>query len=166
SEFYRGEMFAIAGGSRRHNELCGRLIGILFGRLRGSGCKVYPSDMKVQTGPDGLYTYPDVAVVCGDPICADGGDEILVNPKVIFEVLSKSTEVNKFQQYKQIESLEEYVLVSQTEPLIERFGRRPGAPWAAYSEARGLDVQLQLDSLGVEIPLSEIYQDVVFEIDA
>lgn len=167
SEFYQGEMFAMPGGTRKHNELCGRLIGLLFGRLGGTGCTIYPSDMKVQTGPDGLYTYPDVTIVCGAPVCIDSRDEVLINPKVIFEVLSKSTEIKdrifKFQRYKQVASLEEYVLVSQAEPLIERFGRRPGAPWAAYSEARGLEAKLELDSLGIEIPLIEIYRDIEFE---
>src|SRR5882724_12467299 len=91
SEFYRGEMFAMAGGTGSHNELSGRIIGILFGRLVGRGCKVYTSDMRVRTGQEGLYTYPDVTVTCGKPIFADGKRDVLVNPKLIFEVLSKST---------------------------------------------------------------------------
>jgi len=91
SEFYRGEMFAMAGASPNHNELVGRLIGILFARLSGRGCKIYPSDMRLRTASDTddtLYTYPDVTVVCGKPILAHGQLDVLVNPTVIFEVLS------------------------------------------------------------------------------
>ena len=167
SEYYRGEMFAMAGGTGCHNELSGRIIGILFGRLVGRGCKVYTSDMKVRTGPLDLYTYPDVTIACGKPMFADGKSDVLVNPKVIFEVLSKSTESKdrgfKFQHYKMIPSLEEYVLVSKSEHYIESWSRSPGAAWSGYSEPRGLDAILELKSLGVEIALAEVYRDVELE---
>ena len=167
SEYYRGEMFAMAGGSRVHSRLNVRLASIMLNRLDGTGCEVHGSDMKVQTGRDGLYTYPDVTVVCGKPVFADGQSDVLVNPKLIFEVLSKSTEEKdrgfKFQQYKMIASLEEYVLVSQSEPLVERYGRQPGAAWTDYSEARGLEAAIEIRSLGLAIKLAEIYRDVDFE---
>ena len=167
SEYYRGEMFAMAGGSPRHSRFAARLIRAVMNRMDGKDCEAYTSDLKVLTEPDGLYTYPDVSVVCGKPILADGEDDVIVNPKIIFEVLSKSTEAHdrgfKFQQYKQIESLDQYVLVSQTEPLIESFSRGPDRSWTEYSEARGMQAVLVLKCLGIEIPLADICQDAGFE---
>jgi Uma2 family endonuclease len=167
SEYYRGEMFAMAGGSPKHSARAANLIGLLFNRLRGKGCQIFTSDLRVRTGANGLYTYPDISVVCGKPMYATDEGDVLINPKVIFEVLSPSTEGKdrgfKFQQYKQIESLQEYVLVSQTEPLVERFGRALGGAWTGYSEARGVDATLTLESLGIEIALAEIYQDIEFD---
>ena len=167
SEYYRGEMFAMAGGTGSHSELAGVLIRLIGNRLAGRGCKVYTSDMKIQIEPGGLNTYPDVSVVCGKPVFSTLTKEALVNPKLIVEVLSKSTEANdrgfKFQEYKKVASLEEYVLVSQTEPLVELFGRRAGAAWTDYSEARGMTARIDLKSLGIEIPLEEIYGQIDFE---
>ena len=167
SEFYRGEMFAMAGGTENHADLGLALASILRARLAGLGCKVFNSDMKVRTGDTGLYTYPDVSVVCGKRQFAKGQREVLINPKLIIEVLSKSTEAKdrgfKFQLYKQIESLEEYVLVSQHEPLVERFGRPPHGAWSDYSEARGLEATLILKSLDLALPLSEIYHEIEFD---
>ena len=166
SEYYRGEMFAMAGGSPRHSLLAARLIGTLLNRLKGKGCEVYTSDLKVLTQPNGLYTYPDVTVVRGKPLLADDEPDVIVNPKVVFEVLSKSTEGHdrgfKFQQYKKIESLDQYALVSQTEPLIESFSRGVGRAWTEYSEARGVEAKLVLKPLDIELPLAEIYQDFDF----
>ena len=167
SEYYRGEMFAMAGGTSNHSELGVIMTSLLRNRLAGRGCKVYNSDMKVQIEPGGLNTYPDASVVCCKPVFSTATKEALVNPKLLVEILSKSTEANdrgfKFQEYKKIESLEEYVLVSQTEPLIERFGRRPGGAWTDYSEARGMDARIELKSLGIELTLEEIYREIDFE---
>ena len=167
SEYFKGEMYAMAGGTANHSDLAGSLNAIFRNRLAGRNCKVFNSDMRVRTGADGLYTYPDVSVVCGPRIFADDEGDVLVNPKLIVEVLSKSTQANdrgyKFQEYKKIASLEEYVLVSQSEPLIERYWRAPGGAWSAYAEARGLNAPLLLQSLGIEIPLAEIYRDIELE---
>jgi len=167
SEYYRGEMFAMAGGTGKHSEVGVLIATSLRSRLSKRGCKIYNSDMRVLTDATGLCTYPDVTVVCGKPAFADDSKDVLVNPKVIFEVLSDSTEGHdrgfKFQQYKRIETLEEYVLVSQAEPLVESFGRSPGGAWTEYSESRGMDGVLSLKSLCLEIPLNEIYEDVEFE---
>ena len=167
SEYYRGEMFAMAGGTGKHSILAARMIRLLGNRLVGRGCETYTSDMKVQIEPGGLHTYPDVSVVCGKPEYTDDVEDVLVNPKLIVEVLSKSTEAqdrgSKFQEYKKIASLEEYVLVSKTKALVERFGRRPGAEWTQYAEARGMKAIIELQSLGIAIPLEEIYSEIMFE---
>ena len=164
SEYYRGEMFAMAGGTGNHSDLAGCLNWALRNRLAGRACKVYNSDMKVQIEPGGLNTYPDLSVVCCKPVFSTPTKEALINPKLIVEVLSRSTEANdrgfKFQEYKKIASLEEYVLVSQTAPLIEFFGRRPGAAWTDYSEARGMGARLELKSLNIELSLEEIYREI------
>jgi Uma2 family endonuclease len=164
SEFYKGEMFPMPGGTANHSELAVTLGSILRVRLMGRACKVFNSDLKVRTGEDGLYTYPDVSVVCGERIFADDETDVLLNPKLIVEVLSKSNEAHdrgfKFREYKKIASLEEYILVSQFEPLIERFRREPGGLWISCSEAHGMDATLVLESLGLEIPLAEIYRDI------
>lgn len=167
SEYFGGEMFAMPGGTRRHSRLGMDLGRILMNRLKdcGSPCEVFGPDMKVRTGPDGLYTYPDVSVACGEPD-TDLSD-FLTRPKLIIEVLSDSTEAKdrgfKFQHYKRIPTLEEYILVSQFEPLIERFWRAPGGEWTGYSEMRGLEATLVLESVSLAIPLAEIYQGVHFE---
>ena len=166
SEYYQGEMFAMAGGTRRHSQVAACIIRVLGNRLLGKGCQIYTSDLKVRTEPNGLYTYPDVTIVCGKPIQMEDEPHVIVNPKILFEVLSPSTEAHdrgfKFHQYKHIESLTEYVLVSQSEALVEWFSREAGQPWTKYSEARGLNGILVLASLGIEVPLAEIYQDVDF----
>jgi Uma2 family endonuclease len=166
SEYFGGEMFAMPGGTRRHSRLGLDIGWILSSRLKESGspCEVFGPDMKVGTGPDGLYTYPDVSVTCGEP--ATDLTDFLERPKLIIEVLSASTEAHdrgfKFEQYKRIDTLEEYVLVSQLEPLIERFWRAAGGEWTGHSEVRGLDASLTLASVGLTIPLSEIYAGVQF----
>ena len=163
SEYYQGEMFVMAGGTRRHSRLAVRFASMLQARLDGRGCEIYKCDIKVQIEPGGLNTYPDVSVACGEPQFTTEVGEVLVNPRVIVEVLSKSTEANdrgfKFQEYKKIRSLQEYILVSQTEPLIERFGRNSAGVWTEYSEARGLEAVIELKSLGIEIPLEELYRE-------
>jgi Uma2 family endonuclease len=167
SEYFGGEMFAMAGGTGPHANLAANLIGTLYARLAGKGCHTYTSDMKVRTGASGLHTYPDVSVVCGSPKFADDRCDVLVNPKLIIEVLSESTEAKdrgfKFQQYKRIESLHEYVLVSQTEALVERFWRDETGAWTHYAETRGLEATVTLRSLDVTIPLAEMYRDIDFE---
>jgi Uma2 family endonuclease len=165
SEYFNGEMYAMAGSSRAHSKLSMRLARILMDHLDGSECEVYGSDMKVCTDPKGLHAYPDVTVACGEQ--SDDQSDVLTKPRVIIEVLSKSTEATdrgfKFHQYQEIATLVEYVLVSQSEPLIERFWRAPEGEWSGYSKTHGLEATLKVGSLNVEIPLAEIYRGVEFE---
>jgi Uma2 family endonuclease len=167
SEYFNGEMFAMAGGTPTHSELAANLITVIRSRLVGRGCKVYTSDLRVRTGTTtGLYTYPDVTVVCGKPVFATDEADVLTNPTLLVEVLSKSTEAKdrgfKFQQYKQIATLMEYVLVSQTEPLVERFWRSAGGEWT-YADAHGMEATIGLNSIGIDVALAEIYRDIEFE---
>lgn len=165
SEYFRGEIFAMAGGSPRHSQLKTNLIIAAGTPLRGHTCTLYDSDLRILVSPTGLYTYPDASIVCGPLELADGQKDVVVNPTVLFEVLSDSTEAydrgQKFANYRQIESLQEYVLVSQSEVLVERFQRNPDNTWT-LTESRGIDSQLALNSVGIAIPLREIYDKVDF----
>jgi len=165
-EYIAGEVFAMTGASEAHNLITSNVIFALRSQMRGRPCKVYPGDMRVQIRPSGLYTYPDISVVCGESILADDQHlDTLTNPMLIIEVLSPSTELydrgRKFQYYRQIESLREYVLIAQDAPRIERFVRQ-GDVWQ-FSDAVGLDASLELPSIGCTLALGDIYEQVTFE---
>ncbi len=165
SQFYRGEMFAMSGASREHNRISRNLIARIDERLREGPCEVYGSDMRVRVDLTGLYTYPDVVIACGELRFVDDHVDTLTNPKVLFEILSDSTEKydrgTKSNHYRQIESLQEYVLVSQTDPHVEVFHRQPDGNWL-LREARALEESITLHSIGITLPLSEIYLRVEF----
>jgi len=140
----------------------------LHARLKKRPCSVGASDLRLRVSPDGLYTYPDVLVICGDPRFADDRRDTLLNPALIVEVLSPSAEAYdrgfKSAQYRTVESLEEYALVSQAEPRVEVFRRQPGGHWL-LSEAIGIDAICDFESLECAVPLAEIYAKVTFSPD-
>jgi Uma2 family endonuclease len=164
SEYYNGRMYAMSGASRTHVLVTSNLTRELGNALKGGPCLVYASDLRVSTGK--LYTYPDVAVVCGKETFSDNRQDTLVNPTVIVEVLSPSTEAYdrglKFSLYWSIESLREYVLVWQARPQVEVFRRQAGGTWLMEASV-GLDARCRFESLGCELPLAEIYANVTFE---
>jgi Uma2 family endonuclease len=169
SEFYRGEIFAMGGGSPRHNDISGNVYHALRTQLRESTCRPYNSDQRLSVKPAGLHTYADVSVVCG-PLHMDRDDrDAITNPRVIFEVLSRSTERydrgKKFELYRGIATLAEYVLISQDEPHIERFQRQSDNSWL-LTEAGGLDAAMDLASITCHLTLAEIYDNVDFETHA
>jgi Uma2 family endonuclease len=157
-EYEGGEIFAMAGGSRRHHALASRISAALE-TARGPGCVAFQSDQKVRVLATGRATYPDATLVCGriegDP--ADALGATITNPTLLVEVLSPSTEQedrgNKWQHYQLIPSLQEYVLVSQAEPRIERYRRLPSGAWE-YSDATTGTVEL---SSGARIDLARLY---------
>ena len=165
SEYWSGQMFAMAGASREHNLISLNVAAEARFHLRGGPCETYTNDMRVQVSATGLYTYPDVAVVCGEPLFLDSEVDTLLNPLVLVEVLSDSTgsydRGGKWKNYQRLDSLQEYVLISQEEPRVERYVRQPNGQWL-YSQVDGLDAVLPLDALGVTLPLSEIYARVKF----
>ncbi len=128
-------------------------------------CTLYDSYLRILVDQTGLYTYPDASIVRGAPEFADGQSDGVLNPTALFEVLSDSTEAydrgRKFGHYRRIESLREYVLVSQKEPLVERFQRNADNTWT-LTESRGLDATLTLASIDISIPLSKIYNKLDF----
>jgi Uma2 family endonuclease len=164
-EYLAGRLYAMAGGSARHNRIAGSAFAALYAQLRGRDCTVYPSDMRVHVTQTGLYTYPDITVVCGREQYLDDKEDTLLNPLVIIEVLSPSTEKydrgKKFQHYRSILALREYLLIAQDEPRIEHFLRQPDNTWL-FSEANGLDAVLELASIQGTLQLAEVYETVSF----
>ncbi len=165
SEFYRGEMFAMAGASRRHNLIAAAIARLLGNQLVDQSCEVYASDMRVKVSATGLYTYPDVVVTCDGPRFEDEQVDTLLNPKVLIEILSDATEKYdrgaKWAQYRELPSLQEYVLVSQDSPLVECYLRQPEGNWLLRS-SNSLADELRLESLDVRIPLAEVYRQIEF----
>jgi Uma2 family endonuclease len=163
SEYYRGEIFAMAGASYAHGLLISHLNFELLLGLRGRPCHVITNDLRVRTGQAGLYTYPDLVAICGEPRFEDNRPDTLLNPVLIVEVLSKSTESNdrglKFHEYGRIESLQQYVLVSQETRQIEVFTRAEEGAWT-YRDFQGADAVCEFSSLGCSVNLADVYRDV------
>ncbi|MEN9575865.1 MAG: hypothetical protein RL514_3720 [Verrucomicrobiota bacterium] len=164
SEFYDGETFAMAGGTAVHSLIGTNAAGEFRDKLRGKKCVPYNADLRILVEANGLFTYPDLSVICGPLQFADA-DDTVTNPSVLVEVLSPSTEAydrgQKFLLYRQIPSLREYLLVSQHEPLLEMFVRQADNLWV-LREAAGLTAQLEIPSLEISISLAEIYAGVAF----
>ncbi|HEV8160002.1 MAG TPA: Uma2 family endonuclease [Pyrinomonadaceae bacterium] len=165
SEYFDGEIYAMAGAKRRHNVIAWNVGGELRQHLKGKNCEAYPADMRVFVPQTGLYTYPDLVVVCGEPKFQDDTFDTLLNPILIVEVLSDTTENydrgKKFQHYRSIESLHEYVLVSQDEARIEKYVKRSDGFWL-LSEAVGLDLEIEFASIECRISLAEVYDKIDF----
>ena len=185
SEYMDGERLAMAGASPEHDTIVVNLVVSIGHQLKGSPCKVHSSDMRVAVSSANAYTYPDVSICCEDARYVRRGSGNLLNPVVIIEVLSPSTELydrrKKFRMYKEIPSLKEYVLVSQDEVLVERFARQPnagpegglrhdgaesrgrlrlnGADWL-YSSLSSLDDSLKLHSVHVTLTLRDVYDRI------
>jgi Uma2 family endonuclease len=162
-EFYRGEIFAMAGASFRHNQITGNTYHALRNKLAGKTCQPFGSDLRIRVQRRDLYTYADALVVCGKAELTNEKPESVTNPRVIVEVLSKSTENydrgQKWEFYQQLDSLREYLLVSQEEAKVTRYYRESGGPWM-YELVAGLDQNLRLSSIECELPLAEIYENV------
>ena len=164
SEFFHGEMFAMAGGSPMHSLIAANLIRELGTKLKRAP-RPFTSDLRLKVDATGLFTYPDVSVLCGPLEFAAGTDDTAVNPTLIVEVLSDSTEAydrgEKFRQYRLMPALQEFLLVSQRLPRIEQFMRRAQGEWALQT-AEGRDATLTLPSLQVTLELNEVFAGVEF----
>jgi Uma2 family endonuclease len=164
-EFLDGTVYAMSGASRAHSAIGYNLAGITHRQFSGTPCTGYTSDMKVRAGDAGLYAYPDLTVVCGEPLVHDDHGDVLLNPVVIFEILSRSTEAydrgEKFERYKTIETLTDYVLVSQDRARLEHFSRQPDGTWS-LTEVSGLESSLDMASVNCRLPLAEVYDRIEF----
>jgi Uma2 family endonuclease len=151
------------GGAFFHSVILGNLVGLIGQQVRTQRQTLCLLGQRVHIPATGLYTYSDIAVVCGEPLSADEHQDTLLNPRLIIEVLSPTTEAydrgKKFQHYQSIESLAEYLLVSQSEPRIEQFLRQDDNRWL-LAAATGLDAMLPLPSIQCELALVEIYEKV------
>lgn len=165
SEFFKGEIFAMSRVNREHNRIKENLVGELGTRLKGGPCQTYSSDQRVLVEATGLYTYPDIVILCGPGTYDPADRDTLTNPTAIIEVLSPSTERYdrgaKFRNYQQIPSLIEYVLVTQDEAVCERFVRQADGSWALVSFVE-LTATLVFTSIPARIPLTDIYAGVAF----
>lgn len=163
NEYLNGEIFAMTGASRRHNLITSNVNSSLNSQLKGRQCEVYVSDMRVKVSPTGLYTYPDVVVACGSPIFEDDEVDTLTNPTLIIEVLSASTEGydrgDKFGHYRKLDSLSEYILISQDKSNVEHYVRRPDNQWL-LSEANDLQATIDLPSIKCTLTLADVYDKV------
>jgi Uma2 family endonuclease len=161
SEFYKGEIFAMAGAKRTHNLIVTNLLREISAHFKGKPCKVYPSDMKVKNAKDRFFTYPDVTIVCGKAEFLNKNQDVLLNPLVIIEVLSESTEKydrgTKFDLYRNIPSLNEYILVNSEERKIESYVRE-GENWV-YTESRE-GQPFSIKTTEVSLDLDEVYDKV------
>ena len=161
-EYYNGEIFAMAGASLSHNEIAANVLSELRAFLRNSDCGVYGSDLRVQT-PGGLYTYPDVSVICGSVHLAPDRSDTATNPIIIVEVLSDATEEydrgDKFTLYKAILPLGHYLLISQTKILVDHFQRIKGEEWNCHPMTKPGDL-IAIPELHIELSLQHIYRRV------
>ena len=165
-EYVDGVVYDMSGGTAAHALLTARLTAELGLQLRGKPCRPYSADLRVHDAETGAYTYPDLTIVCGELQLLDEHRDTLLNPTVVVEVLSPSTEAydrsRKFAHYRRIASLRDYILVSQDAPLMEVFSRREGDAWL-YTPYEGLDASAEVTSIGCTVPLAEVYAGVSFE---
>ncbi len=163
-EFYDGDVFAMAGASRKHVRVNGNAFASLHAQLRDKNCTIYMTDIRVRISAK-TYVYPDVVVVCGAEKFLDEEVDTLINPTLVVEVLSPSTEkhdrTGKFQQYQLLDSLQEYLLVSQDKAQVERYLRQENGEWA-FTEITGLEATLELPSIGCTLSLADVYEKVEF----
>lgn len=164
SEYLNGEMFAMGGASPAHNLIVTNTVRELSTQLKARPCKVYANDMRVKVSLTGLYTYPDVTVVCGEERFDDAQKDTLLNPTVIVEVLSDSTEGydrgKKFEHYRRLKSLQHYVLIAQKNLHVEGYQRQQNNQWL-LSETNDLRDTIQLTAIKCRLALAEIYDKVL-----
>ncbi len=165
SEYYKGEMFAMADSTVNHDRICRNLIQDVGQALENKPCEVFTSNMRVLVRPIDFYTYPDVSVICGQPELAQGRRDIIVNPVVIIEVLSDSTKnydaKQKFSLYRGITTLQDYILIDQSQVQLHYYHKIDARHWL-LEVSEDLDDILKLPSIGVEIALNRIYNKVNF----
>ncbi len=168
SEYFQGEMFAMAGAKPPHNLITANAIAQLVLQLRESPCLVYTSDQRVFVPSTGLYTYPDITVVCAEPQYLDGHLDTLLNPTLIVEVLSPTTEAydrgRKFGHYRAIESLKAYLMIASELVGAELFTRQSDGRWKLIEDASRLEDSVEIEALGCRLQLSDLYDKVKFNV--
>ena len=174
-EYVDGFIYATAGESPTHADISANLVILVGEQLRDSLCRVRTKDTKVRSGPSarhsmkGLFSYPDLVVICGEPQYHDDHRDVVINPRVITEVLSESTEARdrgvKFHRYRTWSpSLTDYVLVWQIAPIIEHYTRQPDGSWS-YHVYDGIEVSFSIESINCTLKLADVYARIVFPED-
>ena len=166
SEYFDGEILPMPGVTREHNLINGNLVFELKNQLSDRACEVYFCEMRVKVPATSSYAYPDVAAVCGEPLFEDSKFDTLLNPQLLIEILSESTERHdrgqKLHHYRSIESLHEYVLVSQTECRVERYARQPAGDWT-YSDITDPMGMLDLTSIACRLSVARVYDRIFLQ---
>lgn len=166
SEYRHGQILAMAGATVNHNRIAGNICVAIDRRVEGKGCESFIGDVRLSIKRKNMYTYPDVMVVCGELQFVEGRNDTIVNPKIVLEVLSKSTGAydrsDKFHAYWSLESFEEYVLIDQYRVHVEYFRRQSEKMWE-LNVLTDIEDVLSLSSIEVDIPLREIYQNVAWD---
>lgn len=176
-EFLDGSIYAMAGESLEHGAICTNIVGQLYSQLRATPCQLFSKDMKVRSGPvlntrrqiRGLFSYPDIVVVCGEPQFHDEHRDVLVNPRAIIEVLSPSTEAfdrgSKFLRYRtHLSSLTDYLVVAQDSPFIEHFAIQPNGQWVIALSVISITESVKIPSINCLLRLSDVYDRIVFPV--
>ena len=163
-EYLDGEITAMSGASLEHNLIAVNVLTALRTQMRGRPCNVFSGDMRVKVSATGLYTYPDISALCGERQLEDDTFDTLLNPSVIIEILSPSTEAYdrgvKFAHYQSIESLQVYALIAQDKRRIEIYRRQESDNWL-YSAVEGLDAKVSLDAISCELTAADVYEGVI-----
>jgi len=167
-EYRDGRIVAMSGARRNHNIIALNVGSDIQRTLRDKDCEGYPSEMRVYIPASRLYTYPDLVVACGEPIFQDEGMDTLLNPRLIIEILSESTESydrgQKFKNYRSSTSLKEYVLISQKAPAIEKYVKHGDGFWM-LTDASGLDAEIILESIDCRLLFADVYRKVNFDVE-
>ncbi len=163
-EFIQGEIYAMIGASRKHNLIDANILAALHGQLKKRPCEIYANDMRVKISAGGDYVYPDIVAVCGEPRLEDKELDTLLNPTLVVEILSKTTEAydrgGKFAVYRTLESLREYLLIAQDKVYMEHYVRQDDNRWL-LSETADLQDRLELPAIKCQLEMADIYAKVI-----
>jgi Uma2 family endonuclease len=162
-EYYKGEVFAMSGASIAHNKIFSNIFLDIGNKLKGKNCQPYGSVLRIHIPKNTLYTYPDISIICGDPETTDANFDTITNPSVIIEILSSSTrnydKGEKFTLYREIDSLQEYILIDSERIMVEKFIRNSDNSWQ-LTEYKSMDKSFAITTLTIEIQLAAIYEGV------
>lgn len=166
-EYFLGEIFAMSGASFAHNDIFSNAFSELSSQLKGKNCKPYGSDLRIHIPKNSLYTYPDMSVICGKIQAVDNKFDTAINPSVLFEILSPSTQnydqIAKFELYRDIDSLQEYIMIRSDKVQVLKYVRNTDNSWL-LTVYKSIDDIFSIDSLGVQLYLETIYDDVNFKL--
>lgn len=164
-EYFKGEVFAMSGASMDHNLIVNNINTLVLPFLKGKGCKMFGSDLRIHIPDNTLYTYPDFSIICGPPLTSDDEKDNFISPSVLIEVLSKSTRDyergSKFMLYRQIPSLKEYITIDSLSVNVEVCKRNPDDSWVLH-DFRLITDSFTISTIGFTLQLSDIYEDVTF----
>ena len=165
-EYIDGFIYALAGGSPPHNQICFNTIGALGVQLKGTECYGFTSDQKIRTDLQDVFTYPDLTIVCGAALFHDQHKDVILNPKVIIEVLSPRTaeydRTEKLARYQTLKTLTDYLLIAQNDACVEHFSRRKGQSTWGYTVTRGLLAEVKIASINCTLRLADVYDRIKF----